>query len=49
VNIEMAGFWTKIREKGFIVYFLAVASLMMAFLISIDLIIDGYFYEEFFE
>ena len=40
---------TRIREKGFVIYFLTVFSLMMIFLITIDLTIDGYFYEESFE
>jgi len=31
MNIEVAGMWTKIRERGFVIYFLAVASLMMIF------------------
>jgi len=25
MNIEVAGMWTKIRERGFAIYFLAVA------------------------
>ncbi len=49
MNIEIAGFWTKIRKKGFVIYLLAVASLMMMILFLIDLIINGYFYEEPFE
>ncbi len=49
MNIEVAGMGTRIREKGFVIYFLAIASLMMIFLISIDLIFDIYFYEETFE
>lgn len=48
MNIEIAGFWSRIREKGFIVYFFAVVLSMMAFLISVDLIIDEYFFEESF-
>ncbi len=46
MNIEVAGMWTKIRGQGFAVYFLAVASLMMIFLILVDLIFDLFFYEE---
>jgi hypothetical protein len=49
MNVEVAGLWTRIREKGFVIYFLAVTSLMMIFLISIDLIFDIYFYEQTFE
>lgn len=46
MNIEVAGLWTNIRAQGFVIYFLAVASLMMTFLILIDLIFDLFFYEE---
>ncbi len=46
MNREVAGRWTKIREQGFVIYFLAVASLMMIFLILVDLIFDFFLYEE---
>ncbi|MDQ3749806.1 MAG: hypothetical protein M3367_12480 [Acidobacteriota bacterium] len=46
MNIEIAGMWTKIRERGFAIYFLAVASLMMIFLIFVDLIFDLFFYKD---
>ena len=48
MNIEVAGLWAKIRTRGFVIYFLAVASLMMIFLISVDLVFDLFFYEELF-
>lgn len=48
MNIKVAGMWTKIREQGFVIYFLAVTSLMMIFLILVDLIFDLFFYEESF-
>ena len=46
MNIEVAGVWTKIRERGFVIYSLAVVSLMMIFLILVDSIFDLFFYEE---
>ena len=46
MNIEVAGVWTKIRERGFVIYSLAVVSLMMIFLILVDSIFDLFFYED---
>lgn len=49
MNIEVAGMQTKIRERGFAIYFLTVAWLMIICLILVDLIFDLFFYEEPFD
>lgn len=49
MNIELAGIWTRIRRKGFVIYFLTVASLVIIWLFLVDLIFDIFFPEEPFE